>query len=253
MLRLRAIAFAVITVLMTAFAFAAPNYPALTGRVVDQAGILTADQRTILDNKLATYEQTSGHQVAVAIVSSLEGNDINLYGVELGRRWALGQKGKNDGVIIVVAPTEHKVSIQVGYGLEGDLTDATSSIIISHTMVPKFKAGDYVGGLWTGIDDIIKVLGGQGAGVLAAAQNQSAPQASIADALPFVIFFIIVLIIFFNASRGRGIGFIPMGGIGGGRSSGSSWSSGGGGFSGGGGGFSGGGGSFGGGGASGGW
>ncbi len=250
MRHLRAITFAVITVLMTAFAFAAPNYPALTGRVVDQAAILTADQRTILENKLATYEQTSGHQVAVAIVTSLEGNDINLYGVELGRRWALGQKGKNDGVIIVVAPNEHKVSIQVGYGLEGDLTDATSSIIISHTMVPKFKAGDYIGGLWNGVDDIIKVVGGQGADVLAAAQNQSAPQAGIADALPFVIFFIIVLIIFFNASRGRGIGFIPMGG---GGNSGSSWGSGGGGFSGGGGGFSGGGGSFGGGGASGGW
>ena len=251
MLRLRALLFAVITVLMTAFAFAAPNYPALTGRVVDQAGILTADQRTILDNKLATYEQTSGHQVAVAIVSSLEGNDINLYGVELGRRWALGQKGKNDGVIIVVAPHEHKVSIQVGYGLEGDLTDATSSIIISHTMVPKFKAGDYVGGLWNGIDDIIKVVGGQGADVVAAAQNQSAPQAGIGDALPFIIFFFVVLIIFFNASRGRGVIFVPMSGVGG--NSGSSWGSGGGGFSGGGGGFSGGGGSFGGGGASGGW
>ena len=250
MRHLRAITFAVITVLMTAFAFAAPNYPALTGRVVDQVGILSADQRIILENKLATYEQTSGHQVAVAIVTSLEGNDINLYGVQLGRRWALGQKSKNDGVIIVVAPNEHKVSIQVGYGLEGDLTDATSSIIISHTMVPKFKAGDYVGGLWNGVDDIIKVVGGQGADVLAAAQNQSAPQAGIADALPFVIFFIIVLIIFFNASRGRGIGFIPMGGSG---NSGSSWGSGGGGFSGGGGGFSGGGGSFGGGGASGGW
>ena len=252
MLRLRAIIFAVITILMTAFAFSAANYPALTGRVVDQAGVLSADQRVILENKLATYEQTSGHQVAVAIVKSLEGNDVNLYGVELGRRWALGQKGKNDGVIIVVAPNEHKVSIQVGYGLEGDLTDATSSIIISHTMVPKFKAGDYLGGLWNGTDDIIKVVGGQGADVLAAAQNQSAPQAGIADALPFVIFFIIVLIIFFNASRGRGIGFIPIGG-GGSGNSGSSWSSGGGGFSGGGGGFSGGGGSFGGGGASGGW
>ena len=249
---LRAITFAVITVLMTAFAFAAPNYPALTGRVVDQPNILTADQHTILENKLATYEQTSGHQIAVAIITSLEGNDINLYGVELGRRWALGQKGKNDGVIIVVAPNEHKVSIQVGYGLEGDLTDATSSIIISHTMVPKFKAGDYVGGLWNGIDDITKVVGGQGASVLAAAQNQSAPQAGISDAWPFVVFFIIVLIIFFNASRGRGIGFIPVGGVGGGRS-GSGWSSGSGGFSGGGGGFSGGGGSFGGGGASGGW
>ena len=247
MMRLRAFAFAAITVLMTAFAFAAPNYPELTGRVVDQAGVFSADQNVILSNRLRDFETQSGHQMVVATVKSLEGNDIRSYGNELGRKWALGAKDKNDGVLILLAPTEHKVSIEVGYGLEGDLTDAISSVIISHAMVPKFKAGDYFSGVYAGIDDVEKVIGGQGAAIVAAAQNQTAPQAGFADALPVIIFFFVVLIIIFNASRGRGAMFVPMGG-GSSYSRGSSWS---GGSSGG--GFSGGGGSFGGGGASGGW
>ncbi|MEP6827260.1 MAG: TPM domain-containing protein [Aestuariivirga sp.] len=246
MFRLRAIAFAVITVLMTVFALAAPSFPELTGRVVDQAGVFSADQTVILSNRLRDFETQSGHQMAVATVKSLEGNDIRAYGNELARKWALGSKDKNDGVLILVAPNEHKVSIEVGYGLEGDLTDAISSVVINQAMVPKFKAGDYFSGVYAGIDDVEKVIGGQGAAIVAAAQNQTAPQAGFADALPFIIFFFIVLIIILRASRGRGVIFVPMGG--GGYSGGSGWS---GGSSGG--GFSGGGGSFGGGGASGGW
>ena len=250
MIRLRAILFAVISLLMTAIAFAAPNFPALTGRVVDDAHVLSADQVTILSNRLRDFEDQSGHQMAIATVPSLQGYGIRDFGYQLGRTWALGKKDKNDGVVVLVAPTEHKVSIEVGYGLEGDLTDAMSSIIINQAMVPKFKAGDYFSGLYSGVDDIQKVVGGQGDQVVQAAQNQSAPQASLIDAIPFIFFFLIVLIIVFNASRGRGLIIVPGGSFG--RSSG--WSSGGGGFSGGGGGgFSGGGGSFGGGGASGGW
>ncbi len=245
--RLRAAVFAVVTLVATAFAFAAPNFPALTGRVVDQAAVFSSDQNVILSNRLRDFETQSGHQMAVATVKSLEGLDIRDYGYQLGRKWALGAKDKNDGVLILVAPTEHKVSIEVGYGLEGDLTDAVSSVVISHAMVPKFKAGDYFSGVYAGIEDVQKVVGGQGAQVVEAARNQSAPQATLADALPFIIFFIIVLFIIFRASRGRGMIFVPVG-TGGysSRSSGSDWSSGGGGFSGGGG-------SFGGGGASGGW
>lgn len=247
MFRLRAIAVAVITLLMAAFALAAPNFPELTGRVVDQAGVFSADQTVILSNRLRDFETQSGHQMVVATVKSLEGNDIRAYGNELARKWALGAKGKNDGVLILVAPAEHKVSIEVGYGLEGDLTDAISSVVIRQAMVPKFKTGDYFSGVYAGIDDVQKVVGGQGAAIVAAAQNQTAPRAGIADALPFIIFFFIVLIIIFNASRGRGVMFMPMGGSNR-NSGGSSWSSGSSG-----GGFSGGGGSFGGGGASGGW
>ncbi len=245
MYRLRAIVLVLAAFVAASFAFAAPNFPPLTGRVVDGAGVISAEARVILENRLRDYEAQSGHQIAIATVPSLEGYDIRDYGNQLARKWALGQKGKDDGVLVLVAPSEHKVSIEVGYGLEGDLTDAISSIIIQHAMVPRFKAGDYPGGLYAGLADIEKVVGGQGDQVVQSAQQQPAP--TLADILPFIIFFFFVLIIIYNASHGRRVLIIP-GGFGGG-----GFNSGGGGFSGGGGGFSGGGGSFGGGGASGGW
>ncbi len=250
MRHLRALIIAAITVLMAASAFAAPTFPALTGQLVDQAHVLTPDQVTMLTNKLATYQQQSGHQIAIATVSSLDGLDIRDYGYQLGRAWGLGQNGKDDGVLVLVAPNEHKTSIEVGYGLEGDLTDATSSIIISHDMLPKFRNGDYAGGLSTGVDDIVKVVGGQGGEIVQAAKQQqaSAQGGNLLAAIPFIIFFFVVLFIIFRASRG-GMMFVPMAGGGyrgsGGFSGGSGFGSGGG--------FSGGGGSFGGGGASGGW
>jgi uncharacterized protein len=247
MLRLRAIVLLLAAVFAASFSVAAPNFPPLTGRVVDAANLLTSDVKTILENRLRDYEEQSGHQVAIATVSSLEGYDIRDYGNQLFRKYALGDKTRNDGVLVLVAPTEHKVSIEVGYGLEGDLTDAMSRIIIENAMIPKFKTGDWAGGLYAGIDDIQKVVGGQGDQVVKQAQNQSSGDPG--DAIMFVFFFIIVLIIIFRTSRGGRMIFLP--GPGGNYSGGGF--SGSGGFSGGGGGFSGGGGSSGGGGASGGW
>jgi uncharacterized protein len=246
MAKLRAIIFCIVAAFFVATcAWADPQFPALTGRVVDAANVIPSDNRTILENRLRDYQDSSGHQVVVATVPSLEGYDIRDYGNRLFRNWALGDKKKNDGVLVLVAPTEHKVSIEVGYGLEGDLTDAMSRIIIENAMVPRFKTGDYAGGLSAGIDDIEKVVGGQGDQVVQRVQNQAAP--SLEDILPFLIFFIIIVIILSNASRGGRMIIIPGGGF---NSRGGDF--GGGGF-GGGGGFSGGGGSSGGGGASGGW
>lgn len=236
-----------LALLVSAPAFADPNFPALTGRVVDAAGILSADEQVILGNKLQALEEKSGHQVAVATVPSLEGYDIADYANRLFRTWKLGDKTANDGVLILLAPTERKVRIEVGYGLEGDMTDAISSVIINHDMIPLFKGGNWEGGLSLGIDDVEKVIGGDGQQIVQRVQNQSAP--AIEDWIPIIIFIFIVFIILSNASRGRRVIFIPGGSYGGG-----SWSSGGGGWSGGGGGgWSGGGGSSGGGGASGGW
>ena len=250
MFRLRAALIAAVTLFTAVVAWAAPNFPALTGRVVDQANVLSSDQNVILPNRLRDFETNSGHQMAVAIVSSLQGYDVRDFGYQLGRFWALGSKDKNDGVLILVAPNEHKVSIEVGYGLEGDLTDAATSVIISHAMVPKFKAGDYFSGLYAAVDDIEKVAGGQGDQVMKAAQSQSAGDMDPGTAIFFLIFFIFVAFIIYRASRGRVV-FIPGGG---GFGAGGGGFSGGGGFGGGGGGgFSGGGGSFGGGGSSGSW
>jgi len=134
------------------------NFPALTGRIVDQANIIPADTRAAIEPKLVDLEQKSGIQLVVATVSSLEGQAIEPYANELFRTWGLGEKTKNNGVLLLVAPNEHKVRIEVGYGLEGTLTDALSSVIINNTMAPRFKAGDFGGGISQGVDQIITVL-----------------------------------------------------------------------------------------------
>ena len=249
MLRVSAIIIIVAAFFAATFAVAEPNFPVLTGHIVDAAGILDSDAKVIIENRLRDYEDQSSHQLAVATVPSLEGLDIRDYGNQLFRKWALGDKQKNDGVLVLVAPIEHKVSIEVGYGLEGDLTDAMSRIIIENAMVPRFKSGDYLGGIHAGIDDIEKVVGGQSDQVVQRVDNQSAGGAgSIHDNLPAIILFIIIFLILMRASRGGRFIILPNGGFGGG-----GFGGGGGGFSGGGGGWSGGGGSSGGGGASGGW
>src|SRR6476646_741449 len=134
------------------------NFPALTGRVVDQANIIQPDTRVAIEQKLADLEAKSGIQLVVATVNSLEGQEVEPYANELFRKWALGEKQKNNGVLLLVAPNERRVRIEVGYGLEGTLTDALSKVIISNAMAPRFKAGDFGGGIERGVDDIITVL-----------------------------------------------------------------------------------------------
>jgi len=134
------------------------NFPALTGRVVDQANIIQSDTRAAIEQKSADLEEKSGIQLVVATVNSLEGQEIEPYANELFRKWALGEKKKNNGVLLLVAPNERRVRIEVGYGLEGTLTDALSKVIISNAMTPRFKAGNFSEGISRGVDDIITVL-----------------------------------------------------------------------------------------------
>lgn len=134
------------------------NFPALTGRVVDQANIIQPDTRVAIEQKLTDLETKSGIQLVVATVNSLEGQDIEPYANELFRKWALGEKKKNNGVLLLVAPNERRVRIEVGYGLEGTLTDALSKVIITNAMTPRFKAGNFSDGISRGVDDIITVL-----------------------------------------------------------------------------------------------
>ncbi len=145
-----------------AFAFsparAVETFPALTGRVVDQAGILSPITRADLEGKLSTLESKSGIQLVVATVSSLGGQEIEPYANDLFRAWKLGEAKKNNGVLFLIAPNEHRVRIEVGYGLEGTLTDALSKIIIVNAVAPRFKAGDFNAGVSRGVDDIITVL-----------------------------------------------------------------------------------------------
>jgi uncharacterized protein len=140
-----------------------PKFPALTGRVVDDAGILNASTRKELTDMLAAQERAAGEQVVVVTLASLQGFSIEDFGYQLGRYWGIGQKGKNNGVLLVVAPNEHKVRIEVGYGLEGTLTDATSRTIIENDILPAFKRGDFNAGVAAGTTSILKVLRGSGA------------------------------------------------------------------------------------------
>ncbi len=138
------------------------TFPSLTGRVVDEAGLLDVAKRTEIEAKLAALEKKTTDQLVVVTVRSLQGRTIEEYGYRLGRAWAIGQKDKNNGVLLIVAPNERKVRVEVGYGLEGALPDAISNLIIQNVILPRFKANDYPGGIARGVDEIIKVLSGEG-------------------------------------------------------------------------------------------
>jgi uncharacterized protein len=149
----------VIAALMWAgLAICAITFPPLTGRVMDEADVLSAGARDALSSKLGELEAKSGIQLVVATVRSLQGEEIEPYANALFRTWKLGEKEKNNGVLLLVAPNEHRVRIEVGYGLEGTLTDALSKIIIANAIAPRFKMGDFDGGVSRGVDDIITVL-----------------------------------------------------------------------------------------------
>jgi uncharacterized protein len=242
--------------LVTIVAAAAPTFPSLTGRIVDDAGVIPAATRTELDAKLAELEAKTTDQLVVVTLKSLGGYDISDYGYQLGRAWGIGQKGKNNGVLLIVAPNERDVRIEVGYGREGDLTDAVTRLIIENSILPRFRAGDMAGGISAGVDDIIKVLSGDAATYKQRAAQEPKdfaarrPDSQNGGGFAFILFIFVLFIIFSRVGR-FWWPWLFLGGGGWGRGGG--WPSGGGGWSSGGGGFSGGGGSFGGGGASGRW
>ena len=157
---LRRACFAVAAFFLLIAAAHALDFPALTGRVVDEAGILDPATRAALTDKLAGLEAKTTDQLVVVTLKSLQGTSIEDFGVQLGRRWQVGQKDKNNGVLLIVVPSERQVRIEVGYGLEGALTDAVSRLIIENAIVPRFRANDFPGGIARGVDDIISVLTG---------------------------------------------------------------------------------------------
>lgn len=241
---------------LAAAAFSAPAFPTLTGRVVDSAGVLSDQTRGKLTALLAEHEKQTGNQVVIATVPDLGGLEIEQYSYQLGRAWGIGQKGKNSGALIIVSMKPHRVRIEVGYGLEGQLTDAQSKLIIANSIIPSFKKGDYDTGVLNGTVNVLRTLGGKP--TLNGVVVQERPQPR--DGAPHGILPILVIVILFLAfgrfiwpllfmGGGGGFGGGGPGGFGGGGFGGGSF--GGGDF--GGGGFSGGGGSFGGGGASGSW
>src|SRR5271169_2068507 len=180
------------------------DFPQLTGRVVDQAGVMSADSRGAVEGKLKDLEDKSGIQLVVATVKSLQGSDIETYANQLFRTWKLGQAQKNNGVLLLVAPAEHKVRIEVGYGLEGTLTDALSSVIISSAIVPRFKANDYSGGIERGVDGIISVLNGDTTGWQPKVSVRTDDNSTFPATL-LIVLFVLFFIYFFWLSRKWGI------------------------------------------------
>jgi len=256
--------FALVIGLFGGSAFAEPQYPDLNNqRVVDDAHLLSDAAKQDLTLKLKGLEDATTDQVVIVTVPDLQGYDIADYGYQLGRHWGIGQKAggpaasngqtyKDNGILLIVAPNERKVRIEVGYGLEPVMTDAMSSLIIQRAILPQFKAGDYSAGIVAGTDQIIAQLSqDRGVAIQKAQEAQAAADQGAHGKdgipLPLLIFIIIIFIMF---SRGW-LPWFLLGSVLGGGGRGGGWGSGGG--FGGGGGFSGGGGSFGGGGSSGSW
>jgi uncharacterized protein len=154
------LALVVVVAFLLVFPALALDFPALSGRVVDEANILDPQTRAALTEKLAALEAKTTDQLVVVTLKSLQGTSIEDFGVQLGRHWQIGQKDKNNGVLLIVAPNERKVRIEVGYGLEGALTDAVSRLIIENAITPRFRTGDFAGGITRGVDDITSVLSG---------------------------------------------------------------------------------------------
>lgn len=246
---------------LAAAAVAQPAFPSLSGRVVDEAGLLTPAQEQAIEGRLADLEADTSDQLVVVTLRSLQGYEIEEYGYQLGRAWGIGRAASNNGVLLIVAPNERRVRIEVGYGLEPVLTDALSSLIIQRQILPAFREGDYAGGIEAGVTAIVDQLSLDRVEAEARAKAAAEEMAGEgAGAIGPIVFFVGLILVFsllraLAGGRGRrrrlGAAALPVilwdlsrssgrgGGWGGG------W--------GGGGGFSGGGGSFGGGGASGRW
>lgn len=140
------------------------DFPALTGRVVDRADILPAADEARIVAKAAALDRATGHQLVVVTIPSLGGRAIAEYSRALGNRWGVGRKGADDGVLLVVAPTERKVRIEVGKGLETTLTNAEAQRIIDTGILPAFRSGDFVDGIDRGVDGVIHDVGPAGSG-----------------------------------------------------------------------------------------
>ena len=240
----------------------AAEVPALVGRVNDYARILSAETNQRLTTKLAAYEQTTGHQLAILTVPSLDGDPIEDFGIRVVESWKLGKKDRDDGILMLIASRDRKMRIEVGYGLEGDLPDAAAGQIVRDLMAPHFKRGDYDTGVAAAVDAILRrtggetLVGGDAPKAQGKARTAKQPKAAPVGVLGWIgwalaalfkvaffgifIIVVIVLLLFNSFGGGRSRGFYIGGG---------GFGSGGGG----GGGFGGGGGGFGGGGASGDW
>ncbi len=182
-------------------ALAAPNYPELTGQIIDNANLLNAEDRAAVLAELQSLEGKSTDQVAVVTVKSLDGYAIEDYGIGLARKWQIGQRDKDNGILLIVAPNERKVRIEVGRRLEPVMTDTMSKIIITNAMLPKFRRGDYSGGIRDGVRDIKDVLLGDAEAVKDRAKGGRTPANDPTAIIHLIIFAAIIALIFWQMKK----------------------------------------------------
>ncbi|HEU4345011.1 MAG TPA: YgcG family protein [Candidatus Binatia bacterium] len=149
------------------------DVPPLRGRINDLASLITADAAKRLEESLGRFEKETGHQIAVLTIPSLEGEDLEGFSIRVAETWKIGQKGVDNGAILLIARDDRKLRIEVGYGLEGVLPDAIASRIIREVIVPHFRSNDYSGGIEAGVDAMMKVTRGED---IAAAQSKKPQQ-----------------------------------------------------------------------------
>jgi uncharacterized protein len=195
-------------------AFADVAVPPLSGRVVDQTGTLSSGDIVALTQTLRDFEARKGSQVAVLIVPTTVPETIEQFSIRVAEAWKVGRKRIDDGAILVVAKNDRKLRIEVGYGLEGALNDVTAKRIIDEVITPKFRSGDFAGGISAGVDRIIRVIDGE---KLPAPAPQRRPNSDFLSHFdpsnPFVLFGIVILGAILRATLGRLIGAVATGGV----------------------------------------
>jgi uncharacterized protein len=208
---------AALLALLLCFAFTAwadVAIPPLTGRVVDQTGTLSDGDKAALTQKLKDLETRKGSQIAVLIVPTTQPETIEQYAIRVADAWKIGRKKIDDGALVVVAKNDRHMRIEVGYGLEGSLTDVTTHRIIDEDITPKFKAGDFAGGIDTGIDKMIKVIDGEPLPAPEPPHWRDSGAMDASDLLnPVVLFGLFIVGAFLRTLLGRLVGAVATGGV----------------------------------------
>ncbi|MBR0851432.1 YgcG family protein [Bradyrhizobium diazoefficiens] len=199
------------------FAFSLPAaadvaVPQLTGRVVDQTGTLSSGDIAALSQKLRDFEMRKGSQVAVLIVPTTQPETIEQFSIRVAEAWKLGRKKVDDGAILVIAKNDRHLRIEVGYGLEGALTDVTSRRIIDEVITPRFRSGDFSGGISAGVDRIMRIIDGEPLPVPSRSVNFGSLD-DIGPMLPVALFVSLGIGGFLRAVLGRLLGSVATGGL----------------------------------------
>lgn len=183
--------------------FKIPEKPALQTSVYDYIDLLGNEQKEVLNQKLVRYSDSTSTQIVIAIIASTNGENINYLGAQWGQKWGIGQEGKDNGILIILAREDRKIAINTGYGVEGSLTDALSKRIIENIILPQFRSGDYYAGLEKGSDAIFQVLLGEFKEDRTFDTTGSFPFSSV---LPFIIFIVILFILWSRKGNNNGRG-----------------------------------------------